>query len=491
MAELIDIIMKKPEWAQKIAQTQIVQTWRAEAAAQNIHPNVFACVIELLREYKKTKPDYYSDETDYDWPVQLGVNLINDLGVVCNCQCACCVNGHNRHSSEDDKDLEENPDDSQWMRAYKLSMKLVCECSHELRIARFQRFTDKFVLSTTLDDPEFKASFMNQIGQLESTFTSIDYHPGSNNQVIDLVHPSLYCYVKGVTEPGSASVVPVTDAVFQWLPSEFHVVRGANGESVETVTVDSYINNLPREANEGLYNSIGQVFGKMVPQFDALLDTLHDCGRLKAPNGDAVKLSHCQVIVKLANIVIAPGEADGFSGHWHLEGMATERIVATGIYYYNMTNVEPNALQFRSSVDDTSEISYPQNGDEYVRLHYGMQRQDGGHYTMWQAQIPLGQVETKEDMLLVFPNFLQHKVSDVHLQDSAQQGTRKILCFFLISPYEHVVSTAHVTPQQQAQGGTMTLEEAQQYRELLMFQRKYELSDQSAFFERNWSLCEH
>jgi hypothetical protein len=110
---------------------------------------------------------------------------------------------------------------------------------------------------------------------------------------------------------------------------------------------------------------------------------------------------------------------------------------------------------------------------------------------LWQTQVQLGQVETKEDMLLVFPNFLQHKVSDVRLQDSAQQGTRKILCFFLISPYEHVVSTAHVTPQQQAQGGTMTLEEAHQYRELLMFQRKYELSDQTAFFERGWSLCEH
>jgi hypothetical protein len=489
MAELIDIIMKKPEWGKKIDRAEIVETWRAEAAAQNIRPNVFACVIELLKEYKATTSNDYSDESDYDWPVRLGVNLTADVGVVCNCQCACCVDGHNR--GDEEEDLEEKPDDSQWMREYKQRMKRPCECTDELRITRFQQFVDKFVSHTKLDDPDFKASFTNQIAQLESTFTSIDYHPGSNNQVVDLVHPSLYCYVKGVTEPGPASVVPVTDAVFQWLPSEFHVVRGANGELVETVTVDSYINNLPRDGNQGLYHSIGQVFGKMVPQFDALLDTLHDCGRLKAPNGDAVKLSHCQVIVKLANIVVAPGESFP-GGHWHLEGMATERIVATGIYYYDMTNVEANALQFRTTVDDIYDIGYPQGGEDYVRLHYGMdEKKDTDDYNMWQTQVQLGQVETKEDMLLVFPNFLQHKVSDVRLQDSAQQGTRKILCFFLISPYEHVVSTAHVTPQQQAQGGTMTLEEAHQYRELLMFQRKYELSDQTAFFERGWSLCEH
>ena len=37
-------------------------------------------------------------------------------------------------------------------------------------------------------------------------------------------------------------------------------------------------------------------------------------------------------------------------GHWHLEGMAPERIVATGIYYYDMTNIQVHshtALRWR------------------------------------------------------------------------------------------------------------------------------------------------
>ncbi len=37
----------------------------------------------------------------------------------------------------------------------------------------------------------------------------------------------------------------------------------------------------------------------------------------------------------------------------------------------------------------------------------------------------------------------------------------------------------------------MTLEDAKLYRELLMFQRKYEIDEQTQFFERGWSLCEH
>ena len=52
-------------------------------------------------------------------------------------------------------------------------------------------------------------------------------------------------------------------------------------------------------------------------------------------------------------------------------GMKTERIVATGIYYYDMTNVEANSLQFRSTIDDSYGVDYPQNGHTSVELHYG------------------------------------------------------------------------------------------------------------------------
>lgn len=39
-----------------------------------------------------------------------------------------------------------------------------------------------------------------------------DWHPGSNNQVLDLVHPSLFCYVAGRTKVLAEPMPPLCDA---------------------------------------------------------------------------------------------------------------------------------------------------------------------------------------------------------------------------------------------------------------------------------------
>ena len=103
------------------------------------------------------------------------------------------------------------------------------------------------------------------------------------------------------------------------------------------------------------------------------------------------------------------------------------------------------------------------------------------------STISLGEVETSEDLCLVFPNFMQHRVSEFELVDKEKEGSRKFLCFFLIDPDERLLSTKDVEPQQEK----ISLEDARMYRELLMFQRKFEISDQNNFFQRGFSLCEH
>ncbi|KAI0750431.1 hypothetical protein C8Q74DRAFT_1211952, partial [Fomes fomentarius] len=64
-------------------------------------------------------------------------------------------------------------------------------------------------------------------------------------------------------------------------------------------------------------------------------------------------LKECQrqVIVKLANIVLTPenpkypeGRALPSGGAWHVDGMANENIVATGLYYYACENVTKSPL---------------------------------------------------------------------------------------------------------------------------------------------------
>jgi len=60
----------------------------------------------------------------------------------------------------------------------------------------------------------------------------------------------------------------------------------------------------------------------------------------------------------------------------------------------------------------------------------------------------VGQVLTREDRLLVFPNVLQHCVQPFELDDETQTGHRKILALFLVDPNIRIPSTANIPPQQ-------------------------------------------
>ena len=321
---------------------------------------------------------------------------------------------------------------------------------------------------------DLKSGFKKQVRQLEKTI-NIDYHPGTNNQVIDLVHPSMYCYVNGITKTKKE----VSDKIiFQWLPAEFSGTDDGNWG------IDSYINNLDEDKYPDLYESIGTIFGEFVPKFNKVLKNLHKAGRVKKAYAD---LSECQVIVKLAKTVLTPDSPTSPAGSWHLEGLPNEKIIATGIYYHEMKNITHNFLQFRSTISDSSDINYPQNCSDYVTKHYGFEQVNDGEWNTHESLINLGQVETKEDMCIVFPNFMQHRVSEFSLVDPTKEGVRSILVFFLVDPNHRVLSTANVNEQR----SYVSEADAKMFRELLMFQRKYEMKDQTQFFERGWSLCEH
>jgi hypothetical protein len=324
-----------------------------------------------------------------------------------------------------------------------------------------------------------------------------DWHPDSNQQVLDLVHPSLYCYVRGksrvtngVKLPWHEFLVagepekkdkekkswPNKSARFQWLPSEFKIDDSGN------VKIDSYINNLHPFENKKLYRTIASIFKRFIPLFNkTLTEALNPRGnrifyesvsydrysedirdpdeyydnlanrrpiepvvrefQLASPetkhvvnlNGRTV-----QVIVKLANIILTPDDPHYNGGVWHVEGMENERIVATGIYYYHTENITESQLGFRVSV---TEPMCEQNDDAGVAAIYGL-------YNDQLLVQPLGSVVTKQDRCIVFPNLYQHKVAPFSLSDPTKPGVRKILCFFLVDPATPVISTARVPPQQ-------------------------------------------
>jgi len=129
----------------------------------------------------------------------------------------------------------------------------------------------------------------------------------------------------------------------------------------------------------------------------------------------------------------------------------------------------------------------------------------------------LGAMVTKEDRCIAFPNLLQHQVQPFELVDLQKPGYRKILVFFLVDPTFRILSTENVLPQQPEwlvfvlkrtlpfsrlpieiirnivqYVCPVTLERARHYRDELMKERKFFVStNNEAFFERPFSLCEH
>ncbi|KAG8740256.1 hypothetical protein FRC10_004556 [Ceratobasidium sp. 414] len=119
-----------------------------------------------------------------------------------------------------------------------------------------------------------------------------DWHPRSNNLVLDLVHPSLYpivygrtlAYPEGSTDRDATKLKPIPPPYlpkdmywkrekhyqispkFQWLPTDF-VVSG-DGKSVKSI---SYINNLHPDQHGDLYTTIEGLIGAFIPLFERVL----------------------------------------------------------------------------------------------------------------------------------------------------------------------------------------------------------------------------
>ncbi|MGV9273768.1 DUF4246 domain-containing protein [Streptomyces griseosporeus] len=374
-----------------------------------------------------------------------------------------------------------------------------------------------------------------------------DWHPGSDGQVLDLVHPSLFCLVRDVSGAPERAWRNPTDRYskhefserFQWLPTDVDV--SDDGE----VTFRSYVNNVHPERHHELASVLPDLFARFLPLWENVLtglrhprplrieadpygwyesepeypdrssysdDEAHaeavrvweeaqddwwenrrpvvpDAPEFTAPEvpGDSARVGlrgrRLQVIVKLASIHLTPDKPEYPGGSWHVEGMLNERIVSTGIHYFDSENITESRLSFRAALDDPH---YEQNDDNGMREVYGLENEDALNQV-------LGSASTPEGRCLAFPNILQHRVGSFRLADPTRPGHRKILAFFLVDPSEQIVSTSDVPPQQPwSETSTMTLEQAKAYREELMRERKFFVDEHNEqLYEREFSLCEH
>ncbi|KAH7337290.1 hypothetical protein B0J17DRAFT_769438 [Rhizoctonia solani] len=393
-----------------------------------------------------------------------------------------------------------------------------------------------------------------------------DWHPCSNGQVLNLVHPSLYPIVYGRTlsypedsddRSPTALQLRLKPLRFQWLPTDFKISE--DGKSVKAV---SYINNLHPLENAELYKMIEGIIAAYIPLFERVLTdsilennviperthngySYDEDGYRPTPELDdsnyeefdqlyeeweegrpivlpyiregGYKLGSLeertvrytldgrtiQVIVKLANIHLTPEKPKYDGGSWHVEGMLSEAIAASGIYYYDEENITESRLYFRASASPgPSPIS--------------------GEYRDGPTVNDLGAVITCQDRCIAFPNTYQHRVSSFELADKSKPGHRKIVALFLIDPANHRPSTTTVPPQQKKWrtsgitanpilkaafnklspeildhidsmvDGSMTRTEAEAYRLELMDERKaFVHKNGRRYFKPLFNMCEH
>ncbi|KAF9004558.1 hypothetical protein BDQ17DRAFT_1390108 [Cyathus striatus] len=165
------------------------------------------------------------------------------------------------------------------------------------------------VKSDTIVPPEFKTALLEAVKPLEDVPENMkDWHPGSDNKVLDLVHPSLFPLVYGLSRilpdermgvrdglkmSGKGEVIPVRSTretglkackpdasrnpyglipsakgvfstKFQWLPCEVDI-QGENAK------ITSYINNLHPKEHNGLYGFIERLVDYSIPLWDMAL----------------------------------------------------------------------------------------------------------------------------------------------------------------------------------------------------------------------------
>lgn len=448
MRHIINKITNKHNWPDKLNNEKIVKKWIRELQEQGISKDVIDGALSILRD--DFSEYYYDLDINYYYEK---VNYIDE--------------NRAKHYNE-----------------YRIS-----ECEH---CSKQAKLSDHIKKVKNLVSEDLRQRLIANVKILEDIPNDKkDWHPGSNNQVLDLVHPSLYCYVAGVSKfkNGKVDQREIKEGYrYQWLPAECGINQKSEAKFL------SYINNLYKLEHRELYQVIEKIFARYIPYFEKIL-------MRELPK-------RLQVIVKLANIILTEENPKYEGGVWHVEGMPYEHICASGIYYYESENIEDSYLEFRRAINE-EKIDYEQSDDIGVQWHYKIGDGEG-------LNEELGSIRTTQGKSLIFPNYLQHKVGSFNLEKGCKEGKRKILVFFLIDPDKRIISTADVPIQQKEikrkilagmignrlpkdlinvivkYMSGMTSEEAKKYRERLMLFRKYFIDElNEEVYERQFSLCEH
>ncbi|KAG9041730.1 hypothetical protein FS837_011824 [Tulasnella sp. UAMH 9824] len=369
--------------------------------------------------------------------------------------------------------------------------------------------------SDTLIPPELRDRLKEAVKVLENVpDAEKDWHPRSDGQVLDLVHPSLYPIVYGrtlrypegvkpeerkieefqpIVAPDS-SITPGEDwsfsRKFAWLSTDFKITE--DGSSAKAV---SYINNLHPSHTE-LYSIIEALVARFSFLFDRVLTDLicynesfhpriSDGYDFKDDNPDKPEQEEDE----------GDEEYEARVDSWNMQRPIDLPTVP-------------------SDVVGADDLSIEQDDALGVMRVYGIRRHGPANQRVGATPTPAGRC-------IAFPNIYQHKVSPFELADKTKPGHRKIVALFLLDPEHPRFSTTDIPPQQaewfevamqqapltslfrklpaeimkettRQLPNLMTLEEAKQYRLTLMDERTAFVDTQDEnYFASEFNFCEH
>lgn len=366
---------------------------------------------------------------------------------------------------------------------------------------------DRIIYSDNLIPVTLKNQFISQVDEFKSSFEELDYHPGSNNQVIDLIHPSLYPLQYGVTPIISGNQIEICqydlDKIkvkevgefgiskkFQWLPSIFQY-----NSTLKLFGIVSYINNLHPIKYEPLYQSIESIFNQILPGLNYVLsryaskefvriywedwsvytDEYHDemsklwdeipsqkihealvefnktkVKYLKPPkiNRDGPKIDVSIDLKKFDKIKVITKLAD-------IQLTPENPIYNGGSWHVEGTineDIVATVIYYYDTENTTESSLSFRTGFDDPPYEQGDEEFCDKVYGIKDEQKmtrDIGTLKTIKDRVIIFPNVCQHHVDSFRLKDKNKPGYRRILAFFIVDPYNKTVVATDDVPIQQ------------------------------------------
>ncbi|KAJ1661563.1 hypothetical protein GGF38_003565 [Coemansia sp. RSA 25] len=150
----------------------------------------------------------------------------------------------------------------------------------------------------------------------------------------------------------------------------------------------------------------------------------------------------------MSSIELTPKKPIYGGKDWSVAGLENERIIATGIFFYDVANISQRSLSFREPLCTWDWEADPFDYDAIYAV-YGIEDDDDDADGFPSLSQELGSVDIKNGRCVVFPSILQHKVPELKLADRTKYGHCKMLTFYFVDPSTRIPSTEIVPPQQQ------------------------------------------